>query len=309
VFSENLGEFKGQAVEDWTEDPEDPKQFEKVAYRLRVDYDSENSPLDLLSGMLQSKGVDRLQSLVVGAWQGDDSSAVPTDLIEALVSARDKLPNLKNIFFGDILSEENEISWIQLTDLSALLAAYPRLEHLTVRGSNDLSFGSLFHASLKELIIQSGGLPPSVIHEIAAAKLPEIEHLELWLGVPNYGGDATVEDLSPFMSGTLFPKLKYLGLKNSAIQDDIAGVVAVAPIVAKLDVLDLSEGTLGDEGARSLLSGTDIRKLKKLDLHHHFISQPVQKELQSLGLEVDLSEEQEPHEWRGELSRFTAVSE
>lgn len=309
MFSENLSEFKGQPVEDWTEDPEDPSQFDKVVYRLRIGWEHETTVVDQLSALLQSKGSERLQSLVIGAWHGDDSDAAPTELVEALVSARDRLPRLRNLFIGDIISEENEASWIHLMDLSALLSAYPKLEHLTVRGSIDLSIGSLSHAGLKELVLQSGGLPVSVIHEIATAKLPALEHLELWLGVPNYGGDATVEDLSPFLSGTLFPKLKYLGLKNSEIQDEIAGVVAVAPVLAKLDVLDLSEGTLGDEGARSLLGSPNIRKLKLLDLHHHFISEPVQTELRSLGPEVDLSEKKEPYDWGGDDNRYNAVSE
>src|SRR5947207_2818215 len=85
---------------------------------------------------------------------------------------------------------------------------WEKLEHLTVRGGEQLSVGSPRHGALRELIVQAGGLRPDVIHEIANAEFPNLEHLELWLGEPNYGGDATVEDLAPLLKGDKFPKLK-----------------------------------------------------------------------------------------------------
>jgi hypothetical protein len=103
--------------------------------------------------------------------------------------------------------------------------------------------------------------------------------------------------------------LKYLGIKDSVVADEVAGVLAHSPIVQRLDVLDISMGTLGDEGARALLESPGIRKLKKLDVHHHFISDETVAKLQSLGVEVDASDKQEPNEWRGEKHRFIAVSE
>src|SRR5262249_2977768 len=133
-------------------------------------------------------------------------------------------------------------------------------------GGNNLSFGNIQHDHLKELVVQAGGLPPSVIHEVGAAKLPNLEHLELWLGEPNYGGDATAEDIAPLLKPNVFPKLRYLGLKNSEIQDEIAGVIAMAPVLNQLEVLDLSMGTLSDAGAKALLGSPAIKKLKKLDL-------------------------------------------
>jgi hypothetical protein len=308
-FHENLSEFKGKPVEDWTSGSIDAGKLASVCVRLRTDWDSESPLTEQLSELLELSGTDRIESLVIGAWHGDDTGATPEEIVEALIAARDRLPNLKHLFFGDITSEENEVSWIQLMDFSALLLGYPKLTHLTVRGSEHLTFGTLAHANLRELVIQTGGLNPSVVHEVAASKLPALEHLELWLGTPNYGGDSTIEDLAPFLSGTLFPKLKYLGLKNSEIQDEIAGVMAGAPVLKMLDVLDLSEGTLGDEGARALLKSADVRRLKKLDLHYHFISEAVQKEFATLGIEVDLSNPQEPEEWSGQETRFISVSE
>jgi len=216
---------------------------------------------------------------------------------------------LRAIFLGEITYDENEISWINQCDQSPLLAAFPRLEHLQIRGSNSLTLGQPSHAALKTLIIESGGLPVSVIREIAAAHLPSLEHLELYLGSPGYGWDGTTDDLQPLLSGELFPRLKYLGLRDSEISDEVAEVVSQAKIVERLEVLDLSLGNLTDAGAEHLLNSPGIRKLKKLDLHHHFCTAATLERLRQLPIEVDVSDQQEPHVYGEDVYRFIAVSE
>ena len=229
--------------------------------------------------------------------------------MEALVAAREQLPNLKAIFLGDIISEENEISWINQSDVSPLFDAYPLLERFAVRGGTGLVFGSLRHAHLKSLVIQSGGLDAGVVRAVSAAHLPELEHLELWLGVEAYGGNVTVDDLAPLLSGALFPKLSYLGLRDSEIADAIAAAVARAPVLERIRVLDLSLGTLTDEGAAALLASPAVARLEKLDLHHHFCSEAMMEKLRGLGIEVDVSQRQEEEEYDGERWRYVAVSE
>jgi predicted DNA-binding WGR domain protein len=282
----------------------------QVIYRMRLSYDDDAAGKtfnDILADFLEQPGVDQIPGLVIGAWGygGDDSAPV----VEALVAARDQLPNLKALFLGDITYEENEISWIQQSDVSPLLAAYPRLEHFRVRGGNGLSLGSLKHHHLKGLVIESGGLPVAVVREVAAAKLPELEHLELWLGSPAYGSDATVEDLKPILSGKRFPKLQYLGLRDSEMADDVAAAVARAPLLQRIRVLDLSLGDLSDQGAEALLASPAVANLEKLDIHHHFVSAPVVKKLKALGITVDASDHKEPYEWDEEGNRYIAVSE
>jgi hypothetical protein len=308
---ENLKQFAGTTVEDF--DPEIGIQNPKRrAYRLRLDYDEAEEGQtweEKLASLLADPNASQVEALVVGAWGEVASGESSAPVVEALASARDRLPNLKHLFFGDITMEESEISWISQSDVSPLLEAYPNLEHFTVRGGMGLSLGTPRHAKLRELVIQAGGLSAEVVHEIAAAELPALQHLELWLGDPGYGADVTVDDLAPLLKGDRFPHLKYLGLKNSIIEDDVAAVVALAPVLDRLEVLDLSMGTLGDIGAKALLGSSSIKKLKKLDVHHHFISSELVKQLESLGIEVDASDEQEPHNWGGEDHRFTEVNE
>ena len=207
------------------------------------------------------------------------------------------------------MSEECEISWIRQSDVSPLFAAYPQLEHFCVRGAEGLNLGSLKHDRLKSLIIQSGGLGANVVREVAAADLPELEHLELWLGEENYGGDTTVADLAPILDGKLFPKLKYLGLRDSEIADKIARAVAVAPVVERIRVLDLSLGILTDEGAATLLESPAVARLEKLDVHHHFCSEEMTAKLQSLSVEVDASERMEPDVYDDEVWRYVAITD
>ena len=111
-------------------------------------------------------------------------------VVQGLIAARDRVPNLRALFLGDIIYEECEISWINQTDMSPLLRAYPALEHFRVRGGTGLHFSALRHDRLTSLIVETGGLGGDVVARCgdrrpAAAWM----HLELWLGSTNYGGD------------------------------------------------------------------------------------------------------------------------
>jgi hypothetical protein len=111
-----------------------------------------------------------------------------------------------------------------------------------------------------------------VVQEVAGSQLPALEHLELWLGTSGYGGDSTVDDVKPLLQGALFPKLKYLGLRDSEIVDQIAEALKTAPIAGRLEKLDLSLGVLSDAGGQALIDNAALKGLKSLDLHHHYLS-------------------------------------
>jgi hypothetical protein len=305
---ENLKTFQGKTVVDFdsAKPLADPQ---KVAYRIRLDWDEGESGTkwaDKFADFLKQPDAKKIESLVVGAWEEVTTGSESGPIVEALAAAGDYLLRLKHLFFGDITMEESEISWIKQSDLSPILHAYPQLEHLTIRGGQDLSLGSIRHARLRELIIQSGGLAPDVVRQVVSADLPALEHLELWLGEPNYGGDATVQDLAPLLQGNKFARLKYLGLEDSVIADEIAKAVVHSPILKRLEVLDISMGALGDEGASALIACAEIGRLKKLDIHRHYISPELIKKLESIGIEVDASDAQGP---AGPDDRYIAVGE
>jgi hypothetical protein len=311
TISAHLTTFAGQPVQDWQPDggPIDPAIF----YRVSVGYDeAQRGELwsDRFAELLDHPGAEALEGIVVGAWgEMFDEQEEATRVVEALVAARDRLPRLRAIFFGDITYEECEISWIQNTDVSPIFDAYPALEHFGVRGANGLRLGALRHARLRSLIVQSGGLDAAITREVTAAELPSLDHLELWLGTAEYGGTTTLDDLAPILSGARFPGLTYLGLRDSEIADQIAAAVATAPVLDHLRILDLSLGTLGDEGAAALLASPAVARLEKLDIHHHYCSDELVARLQSLGIEVDASEQEEDDEDDGERYRYVSVSE
>jgi len=301
----NLEEFGGLQVTEWEADAP-LADAERSAYRVRVGWDDEGSWVEKFNKLLDDPASRQLAGLVVGLWtpamhEGNGWREV----VDALVAAKDRLPNLRALFFGDISYEECEISWIEQGDISPLWDAYPHLERLGVRGTNNLSLDELRLPVLQTLAIESGGLAASIFHEILRAQLPALRHLEIWLGSENYGGTVRPEDLAPLLDGTLFPRLEYLGLRDSEFEDEIAAILAAAPVVDRLRVLDLSMGTLSDDGAAALLASPAVARLAKLDISHNYCSEAMVERLMGLGIEVDASDRED-----AELDdRFIAVSE
>lgn len=308
MISEHASEWLGLPVELF--DPEkaesNPPDYAKRIYRLATVWDASLSLPELFERFTANPACSATKAIIIGAFHGDDPEQSSEEAVELLVSARRLLPNLRGIFLGDILSEENEISWIFQTDVSPLFTAYPELEHFRVRGGQELSFGGgIQHAALKSLIVESGGTSAATIREILVSNLPALEHLEIWMGDDNYGGDSSIEDLQPVFEGIHWPKLKYLGLRNCPYADDIAAAIVQAPILGQLETLDLSLGTLGDEGASALLECDAISGLRKLDLHHNYISEEVGKALEKRFRSVDVSSDA----YGDDDDRYIAVSE
>ncbi|MFI2376321.1 STM4015 family protein [Streptomyces sp. NPDC018964] len=287
---------------------------EAVAWRITVDsYDAEEQWTEAFARFRSAVDTTRVRALIVGAWE-DAYERSSAGIVEALVAARDRMPGLRALFLGDMHFEECEISWITQTDVTPLPAAFPDLEEFGVRGGKDLAFTALRHDKLRKLVVETGGLPVDVVRGAGASELPALEHLDLWLGTSWYGADTEVADLEPILSGDRLPRLRHLALRNSDIQDEIAAAMASAPVVARLEVLDLSMGTLGDDGATALLGGQPLTHLKKLDLHHNYLSEPVRQRIQhtleAAGVEVDLDpDDADADEDEDEDERFVSVGE
>lgn len=259
----------------------------------------------------------QVRALLIGPWWDEDY--VPfTPVVEAIASDAHRFPALRAVFLGDVDSEECQISWLEMCDITPVLEALPSLEELAVRGcgymepEEHLRLRPVRHEALTTLRVESGGLPAHFVRAVGASDLPALEHLELWFGVSWYGGDATVPDLAPVLSGAGLPSLRHLGLQNSEIQDEIAAAVASAPVVARLDSLALSLGTLGDAGARALVEGQPLTHLSALDLRHHYVSAPLVSRIRDLceqaGVRVDL-DEAEDRDAGDDEARYVAVSE
>ncbi|MEW9547422.1 STM4015 family protein [Nonomuraea sp. NPDC050783] len=304
--------YAGLPVADapWPEDDEGPRpEAGAAAWRLsghEWDDDGAANIAEALDWFFEHVDAERARALVVGQWEDCyevDSSAI----VARLAREAGRLPALRAIFLGAISPEESEISWIQQCDVTPLLEALPGLERFEVRGGSGLELRPFRHGALRMLRAEAGGLGGGFVRAVAGSDLPALELLELWFGVPDYGGDAGVGDLAGIMSGERLPALRHLRLQNGGFQDDVAAALAVAPVVARLETLSLSMGSLGDEGAEALLSGQPLTHLRRLDLRHHYMSREMMRRVREAlpGVEVVLSEpEDRERSWR-----FVEVSE
>ncbi|GII90443.1 STM4015 family protein [Sinosporangium siamense] len=305
--------YAGLPVVSSPEDDETPLPPARgVAWRVAADIDGEVNSDDFATRferLLRRVDPARIQAIVVGMWAEFDGSSA--EVVSLLAEAADRLPALRSIFLGAIPQEENEISWIEQSDITPLLTAFPQLERLDVRGGNGVSLAPLRHESLRVLRFETGGLPVEVPRAVLDCDLPALRHLDLWLGSDNYGCTVTVTDLGPLLSGERLPALTHLGLENSEFQDDIALAVAHAPIVARLESLSLALGALSDEGAAALLSGQPLTHLKRLDLRHHFLSPTMAAKVESTfgGTGVDLKLGDRCRSYGNDSRRYITVSE
>jgi hypothetical protein len=138
------------------------------------------------------------------------------------------------------------------------------------------------------------------LRDVFLCEFPKLERLELLLGEEHYGFDGGVEDLQPLLSGERFPSLKFLGLMNSNIADDIAAVVVNSPIVQRIEELDLSMGNITDAGIHSLMQLPKNTGLRRLNVSHHYASPASIEALRkSVSCEVIAEDPQEiEDEWR-----------
>ncbi len=305
----NVQEFAiGQALQD-------PKS---TAYALRCDYNDEHDTIVLLDALLEMPLGTQMEALIFGVWNGGDGVCTGDDssqmVVDALVARRQNLQELKALFIGDIHSEESEISWLQQSDMSPILQAFPQLELLQVRGGESLqlnpTLGISRHENLKALILETGGLSPETVHQIYEWELPALEHLELWFGSEYYGGTCKEKDLQPLLDDLKFPNLTYLGLRNSQFADDAMEMLVRSHLLEGLQVLDLSMSTLGDEGAAKLLECPAIRDLEILNVSECYLSGAMIDQLRSLEIQV-LADDQrvEEDEEDPAYRRYCVISE
>ncbi|REJ68206.1 MAG: hypothetical protein DWQ31_08745 [Planctomycetota bacterium] len=311
TIHEHIEEFAGFKIQPYTAGSPLPAP-PNYALRLEIGWEaSENGESfeKLFAELLNDPICEELQALIIGDWGETSTGNDSQPIVEALVNARDKLPNLKALFLGELTMEESEISWINQSDVSPLFEAFPNLEQFYVRGGNGLSLGRPRHARLQRLVIETGGMSAELVREVTSAELPALEHLELWLGDDGYGNNIRSDDISSLLSTGPVAKLRYLGLRDDCNADETAQLLARQGIPESVEVLDLSMGILTDVGATALAESNWISSLKKLDIHFHYVSPAVVERLNGLVTELDASDHQEGDEDDGEVYRYVAVSE
>jgi|GEM_PF-3204755 len=277
---------------------------------------------------IKADDADRAAGLLISysdqtGWDGKTThSDAP---VEFLVTHSDRLPGLRAVFLTELTRWQCEISWIENGDVSPIFSVYPKLEHFQIRGCGSLSLGNLKHENLRRLIVESGGLSSSVVEEITAAELPRLDMLEIWTGSEEFGGDVETSHLDALLEACekRFPHLKRLAIRNCLLTDDVARRLVDSPLAERLEILDLSLGTLSDDGGSAILDALDAGKfpnLLRLDLHHHYLSPEMIEKFETLNIEVDTrrfdAEYYEPDDVddidldeNGQPYRYCAISE
>ena len=162
---------------------------------------------------------------------------------------------------------------------------------------------------MRKFTIETGGLDQKIAQALAQSSMPKLEYLELWLGTDDYGFSGDVALYQKVLAQLATPTLRYLGLRDAQIADELAVWLANEPLLSTVETLDLSLGTLGDVGAEALLQGTQLGNLKRMDLSHHYISEANQEKLNALPFPVRLDDPQEDDEDDDEVYRYVAVGE
>ena len=282
----------------------------KVYSYAYEDYESgEKGVQSMVEDILADPDFPGLTDLAVGDW-GDtwDESCQP--ILDGIVEHAEQFSHIEKLFIGDMDYEECEVSWIIQGNYSRLWAALPGLKSLVIKGSTDLQLGDICHEGLEELEIICGGLGMSEIQAVQNAKLPNLKKLLLYIGVEDYGFDGDEDTVSELLEKADFPNLKYLGIVDSEIQDELAKAVLSSKFMPQIETLDLSLGTLTDKGGELLLQKLpEFPNIKKLDVHYHYLSDGMVQKLENLPLETDVSEQNEPDVYDGETYMNAMLTE
>lgn len=317
AFYDHLAHWRGYRVEDFDLAAPQRPDADGVIYRLAHQSSERGGFLwrkitreeikigQVIARFANQPGADRSPGLIIGAWEPGEEAEVA---IAPLIEHRRRLAALRCLFLGEFTQEENEVSWILQSDFAPLLEAFPGLAHFAVRGVPVLG-KPVRHEGLRSLTLQSPGTPKDVVNQLRQSVFPELEELDIYTGTEDYGGEIEPDDLRWLLFDNPFPKLRRLGIRNCEVIDALAPMLADAPVLDQIEELDLSLGTLSDKGAEALLASPRLAKLKQIDLHHHYMSEPMMARWQALGVKVDVGDRQEDEEFDGEPMRAVAIAE
>lgn len=267
------------------------------------------APNTVLGALVKSPAARLISAINIGLMDWDYPVNLQTG-IDA-ISKAGKLEGLRSLFIGDFeYPDEQEISWVEVGKVGKVLPVAPNLRELHLRGGS-IDIGKLEHPTLDSLLIETGGLPKSAVASIGKCQLPELTRMEVWFGRDEYGGTGNVKQLADLFKGKGVPKLRHLGLMNCEWQDDIAVALAKSELLAQLETVDLSMGTLHGAGAEAIIANAaKFKHLKKLDLSRNFLSDEQVAQLRKLfGKAVDVGQQEQPDDWGGELHYYTSVGE
>ncbi|HEY7372966.1 MAG TPA: TIGR02996 domain-containing protein [Polyangia bacterium] len=262
---------------------------------------------DLYRSLLACESARFLRELTVGVGAFEDENNYDDTI--AVVGELGVPPALRVLYYADFAQEESEISWSHLGDVGVWLRGARGLRELTLRGGS-MQLGSIDLPELRRFSVITGGFTTENIRDVIQAGWPKLEALSLTFGDDNYGASGGLDDVRPILEGRGLQAVRELGLCNSEFADQLAGVLGKSPVLRQLRLLDLSKGTLSDEGARALLATAPaFAHLERLDLSENFLSAEMVEAVAKLCPDVRAGGQREGYESRGEIRRYVAIGE
>ena len=218
-----------------------------------------------------------------------------------------ELSALRTLDLAEFESEDCELSWCSLGQLGSLWPAVPNLERMRVRGGS-FTLGDIDLPRIRRFAVETGGLDRECMESIARARWPQLEQLEIWFGRSRFGANCTVDDVLPLLKGEGLGRLTSLGLRNAEFTDDICRALPGSPIASQLVDLDLSMGTMSDEGASALASNRRaFPRLKRLRVADNYLTGASRERLAGLARRLDWGFQENADDWDGD--RYASVGE
>jgi uncharacterized protein (TIGR02996 family) len=269
--------------------------------RVHLAASEEHALPDLYRSLRGCESARFLQELDIGLGVvTDDMSYGATNKVIAELGLP---PALRVLYYAH--QDEADISSTDLGYVGRWLRGASGLRELTLDGGS-MRLGDIDLPELRRFSVVTGGFTAENIREVAKARWPKLESLSLYFGNERYGASGGVKDLAPILDGRGLPALRDLGLCNGEFADELAGVLGRSAVLRQLRVLDLSKGTLSDEGARSLLaSAPAFAHLERIDLDENFLSDEMVEAVATLCPDVRTSYQREGDE----DDRYASVGE
>ncbi|MBL4845864.1 MAG: hypothetical protein JKY65_10080 [Planctomycetes bacterium] len=242
-----------------------------------------------LAGDAESK---KLKALVLGeeaAWHESHDARLTLRTLEAYAPAFSQLSRLR--------VGRGAPRATRLGDVSPIVAAFPALEVLELRGSKGIRFSSqLRHETLETLRLETGW-SADALRALSESSLPALRELELWLGGEVIAEvDGVCLDAAQVTFAALEPltQLRKLSIRYCEGHEDLVERLASSPLLEHLEELDLSYCGFGEVAGEALLKSSGLPSLQRLGLNWHYLGQEMVDRFLQLGVAVELSAPQGP---------------
>jgi hypothetical protein len=163
--------------------------------------------------------------------------------------------------------------------------------------AGEIDLGQIDLPRLRSFEVRTGGLSKENIRAICSANWPELSRLVIWFGDEAYGAEGSIEDVEPLLAGDRLHGVLELGLMNCEFTDAICHALVRSPLACQLTALDLSLGTMSDEGARALAEdAAALPALERLNVVENYLTDAGVRTLQGHGWDVTADRQDLPDE-------------